>query len=104
MRRKVKMRGVIYSVEFVDRFRFRKDIGRKFRQVGDCDEPTSARPTIRVSNDLKQSETLEILIHEMLHACCFDLKEETVTQTARSIQRALYALGYRLVKQGKKKR
>jgi len=38
---------------------------------------------------------LEVLIHEMLHACYWDLDEEAIDITARDIARVLFRLGYR---------
>jgi len=38
---------------------------------------------------------LEVLIHEMLHACHWDLDEEAITETSEDLARVLFRLGYR---------
>ena len=40
-------------------------------------------------------EELEILIHEMLHACFWDLDEEVVSEVGRDLSKALWKMGYR---------
>lgn len=38
---------------------------------------------------------MEVFIHEALHACIWDLDEETVYSTAEDISKFLWRLGYR---------
>lgn len=94
----IRLRGTKYKVSFKTRFRKRKDIKRGFRLLGDCSHPQVKNPEIRVLKGLGEKENAEILIHEMLHGCFPDLDEESITESAISIQRALYKLGYRLIK------
>lgn len=51
---------------------------------------------IRVRPTLSSFETLETLLHEMLHAAHPDLDEKPVTETAHDIARVLWRLGYRM--------
>lgn len=61
-------------------------------QDGLCDASTR-RITIRQS--LTGERELDVLIHEMLHACHWDLDEQAITETASDIARVLTRLGYR---------
>lgn len=65
-------------------------------RIGECDPPTKPNKEIRVRSTLSKEETLEIWIHEMLHACHWDLAEEAISETAEDIAQALIKLGYRL--------
>lgn len=62
---------------------------------GFCDDPTTRRKRIQVSSALTEPRTLEVLIHEMLHACSWDTAEEAVDESARDIAAVLWKLGYR---------
>lgn len=58
---------------------------------GWCD--ASARQiTVRAS--LQGERELDVLLHEMLHACLWDLDEEAIMQTASDCARVLTRLGY----------
>jgi hypothetical protein len=61
---------------------------------GECDEPTTAGKRIAIRSGLSEARTIEVLVHEMLHACHWDLDEQVVTETAHDIARVLYRLGY----------
>lgn len=62
---------------------------------GFCDDPATRRKRIQVSSALTEERRLEVLIHEMLHACMWDAAEETVNDSARDIAAVLWKLGYR---------
>lgn len=62
---------------------------------GICDPPVARSKRIRISSSLGEEKTLEVLIHEMLHACSWDTAEEAVDESARDIARVLWNLGYR---------
>ena len=51
--------------------------------------------TIRVLASLDDPKKMEVLIHEAVHACHWDLDEEAVHETARDIAALLWRLGYR---------
>jgi hypothetical protein len=63
--------------------------------LGDCDHPPGPHPTIRVRRTLPQQRLTEIVAHEVLHAACPALSEESVTMAAAAIGRALFSLGWR---------
>jgi len=68
---------------------------------GDCEAPDEPEKTIRVCRDLLKPENerglLEVLIHEAIHACEWDLKEEAVEDTGQSIADLLWRCGYRRI-------
>ena len=63
---------------------------------GYCD--TDFKFAIVIERDLKKRIGLETAIHEGLHACNWNAREEKVTKTANDIARFLWNLGYRKVK------
>jgi len=62
---------------------------------GSCEAPTLPNKAIRIRPSLKGRQELDTYIHEMLHACLWDLDEEAITDSATDIARALWRLGYR---------
>lgn len=64
------------------------------RCIGKCDPPDSRRKRIRIDKSLEGQQRLEILIHEMLHACHWDMDESAVTETAHDIAKILWDIGY----------
>lgn len=64
----------------------------------DVDGVASPEPhnTIRIRDGLKGQYLLEVCIHEALHAACWDLSEEAVTESAKDIAGILWKLGWRL--------
>jgi hypothetical protein len=67
---------------------------RSKRNYGKCDAPFVKNKAIRIRSDLNGEQRLEILIHEMLHACYWGLAEESVTHGAKDIAHVLWKLGY----------
>ena len=82
---KTRFRGVDYRVI---RHRLRRD-------YGDCDAPSVKRPLIRVSSQAfaQGPLLLDVLLHEALHACFWDCKEEAIRDAAEDIAVYLTALG-----------
>ena len=83
--------------------------GRRFRIIlcsrlgptdnpnhGECSDPRSTSPMIRYYVGLSGERRLDVLIHEMLHACFWDISEEGIQFSATDIARSLWRLGYRL--------
>jgi len=64
---------------------------------GVCRAPASDDPQIRIRATLRDEELMRVLIHEMMHACLWDLSEEAVDETSADVATALYGMGYRLV-------
>lgn len=62
---------------------------------GDCDHPATPSKRIRIRRDLSGEIELDTLIHELLHACCFDLAEDVVNESATDIAAVLWKWGYR---------
>lgn len=84
----LKLRGKLWTF-------LRTNIGLSPEAKGDCDAPSVPNKKIRVRASLRGQKELEITIHEMLHACLWDLDEEAVYDSAEDIARALWRLGYR---------
>ena len=62
---------------------------------GDCDPPGAPGKEIRVCTGIGEKKTLEVLIHEALHAADWHKDEDWVKQVAADIARILWRLGYR---------
>lgn len=75
-----KIRGKIWNVRYVPNM-----INR-----GSCDHPNSKNKSITIKQGLKGVELMEVLLHEMLHSCAWDLDEEVITEMADDISRALW--------------
>lgn len=73
--KQLKIGGHLYKIELVDP----EDLGT------DCGQQNRARNTIRIRNDLPESQLEETLIHEVLHAINGDFKEEFVDFMAMAI-------------------
>ena len=58
-------------------------------------ETDLSKREIRVEESLKGKKRLEILIHELLHACLPILEEECVDQMGKDIANVLWKDGYR---------
>lgn len=71
-----------------------KALGRQ-RCWGFCQDPKTPRKEIHIDSRLKGQHQLEILLHEMMHACDWRADEEIITQQARDMARVLWKLGYR---------
>ena len=50
---------------------------------------------IQILRRLRGRRKLEVIIHELLHACDWQATERSVEETAHHISRVLWALGYR---------
>jgi len=62
---------------------------------GECDSPATNSKQIRISHRIRDERLLDVLIHEGLHACHWDLDEEAVDRSAKDLARMLWRLGYR---------
>lgn len=61
---------------------------------GYCNPPMEPGRDIGICSTIKDPEIiLEILIHEMLHACHWDLDESVIEESAACIAKALVKLG-----------
>lgn len=62
---------------------------------GDCSNPQESHRIIRYYLGLRGEERLDILIHEMLHACFWDVREEGVSEASTDIARTMWKIGFR---------
>lgn len=51
---------------------------------------------IKVRKSLRGERQLEVIIHELLHGCHWDLDEQAITETAEDVARVLWRLGYKI--------
>ncbi len=80
MKRQVELNGQKWTID--DNSRLRKVRG----------EADKKKKLIRISSRCRErKDYLEVFIHECLHACCWDLSEETVSFSAREIADAIEA-------------
>ena len=78
-----KLRGKYWRI-------VREKLPRKLDGLCDADHRT-----ITVQPHLSGERELDVLIHEMLHACHWDLDETAIEETASDLARVLFRLGYR---------
>ena len=81
---KVTIRGKRWDLQFV---RLRKN-------WGECDPPDKPGKAIRIRGSLKGRDRMNTIIHEVLHAGHWELKEDVVEELANDIERILTKLGY----------
>lgn len=62
---------------------------------GYCTDPSTPNRVIKVHSHLKDDQELEFIIHEMIHACFWDLDEDVVREVGRDLSKALWRMGYR---------
>jgi len=84
---RVTIFGKSYQIVFVSRL-------PKTRRA-DIDPPHVPDKRIRIKRGLSEQETLEVIIHECLHAADWTKTEEWVTEVADDISKILWKLGYR---------
>ena len=62
---------------------------------GFCEPPGYKGKRIVIKANMPPRRELDTIIHELLHAACWDLDEECISETATDIARVLDSLGYR---------
>ena len=70
----------------------RRNGRRKWR--GRCDKPDSKHKEIVVEKGHSDELVMDTIIHECLHAACWNIDEEYVTRYATDVARVLTACGY----------
>jgi len=63
---------------------------------GQCSDPNDSGKVIMYYVGLKGEKRLEVFIHEMLHACFWDVSEEGIEEGGKCIAKAIWRMGYRL--------
>jgi hypothetical protein len=96
----IKLRGVAYKVRFLTRLLHRNKHNGLGDADGDCESPRlpNRTPIIRIRKGMTPDRMLEVVLHEMLHGCLWDMDEKTIDQTAKSLRQSLYKMGFRIVK------
>jgi len=61
-------------------------------EVGRCNW---AKKIVAIPSVVETLAELDVALHEGLHACCPDLSEEAVDETATSLARLVWRLGWR---------
>jgi len=62
---------------------------------GYCTDPSFSNRVIKVHSQLTGDQELEFIIHEMIHACFWDLDEAVVKEVGQDLSKALWRMGYR---------
>ena len=70
----------------------------KLKHPGECHAPWKKNKQILINKNVKSGSlaALDVMCHELLHACVWDLSEETIRETATSVAKVLYDLGARV--------
>lgn len=63
--------------------------------LGECDDPMKSGKEIRIAQGIGEKETLDVIIHEALHAADWHKGEPWVEEVATDLARLLWRLGYR---------
>lgn len=87
----VTILGKQYELTFEERLPRLPD-GRK--AAGWCDHPETVGKKIRIRQGMTEEQTLDTLIHEMLHAAAWQIKEELVEEFSSNAAEILCRLGW----------
>jgi len=85
---------IICGLRYLLRFTRLKGSAAGWAYVPDHKNPQMQRK-ILVDERLKSRSRLETICHEVLHVCFPTVGESHITESARDLARALWALGYR---------
>lgn len=83
------------------RYKFEKSGILYKKDRGYCTDPKDTQRKIKIHKDLYDQEELEVTIHEMLHACFWDIDEDVIAEVGDDISRALWRIGYRKIEEDK---
>lgn len=92
------LRGKRYGFRLVRGSELPKPKNKGERVDGSCCPPTARNKEIRIRKTLRGERLLEVIIHEVLHACFWDIDEDAIESAARDLARVLYRLGVRIDK------
>lgn len=68
---------------------------KPYNADGICHHPKTVHRGMWIPQEGKTVENLDTILHEGIHACHFDLDEDSVKETARDVARLLWRLGWR---------
>lgn len=88
---------VFRKVEY--RIKWRRPRMRKKNVGGSCSAPTSKRPTIEIHPKLCGLNKLRVLVDESIHACFWDIDNESVAEASNSIAVFLWNCGARIIEE-----
>ena len=77
------------------RYRFLKTKLLPKDSWGSCSDPAFTKRIIKIHKNLKGIKEFEVIVHEMLHACFWDIDESVIREVGIDISHALWKLGYR---------
>ena len=77
------------------RYKIIKTLNLPRESWGICTDPSFTKREIKIHKKLKGAKEFEILIHEMLHACFWDIDENVIKEAGKDIAKALWKMGYR---------
>ena len=62
---------------------------------GTCSYPPGRFPSLEVNKNLTEKQIMVTLIHELLHASCEVLAEESVIAISEAVAKGMWAMHYR---------
>jgi hypothetical protein len=74
------IRGKQYKLRFVS----------NLKGLGECSSPSEPNRVIKIKKGLDTKTRFEIILHEIIHAACWDLAEETVEEMATDATTILF--------------
>lgn len=80
--------------------RYRVSFVRRMRsdRYGECDNPDLPNKGIRFSARVPERKFLKVALDEAIHACLWDLDNDSVDEIARDIAAFLHRLGFRRIR------
>jgi hypothetical protein len=84
--RQAKFRGKKYNI------RWTKDEG-----LGSCEHPNTKGKTITLHPELSGNELIRVAVDEAIHACFWELDNDSVGEASESIAKFLHDLGIKHV-------
>lgn len=86
---RVKIVGKYWNLIFIKR-----NGNRSFYGICEVTSSVPKSKVIKIEKGHTDEKTLELIVHECLHAACWDLSEELVTGYAHDVAKVLTKLGY----------
>lgn len=87
----IKVAGRNWKIKMVDGSTLPRNV------LGTCTSPAGRHPTIEIRKNMSDKKTLEVVIHEVMHASLPLLDEAAVETSAHEICKGVFAMGWRRV-------